>query len=124
MVRRINEAWSAEDSPPPDETEQMFDAYILDFMSRRKLDTDLSLLVAFYDEIDVCIKADLCDEGAAREFFSSPASDLYFSFYSYLASIKKEYRDDHFAHGLEVLARPLRKPNDATGTTDHPIVNP
>lgn len=69
---------------------------------------ELTVVVRFFDALEICIDRDLCDEAAAMAFFSDPVVSTWGNF----GEILKDRRDldDNHAVGLDRLyARMTRK---------------
>lgn len=91
--------------------EQALSEYINSEIGNNKLEKDTALLLSFFDSLQTCSCAKLCDEGTALQFFGKQAYDFHGLYHPYLVSQRDNLRDTSFGAGVESLAHSYKNKN-------------
>lgn len=93
--------------------------YLAAIIEKEKLATPIATVMDFYDELEACTSADLCDRDTAVRFFGKYAWDFHGLLHPYIEDQRGELHDafigvgiDHFARSYrDVLRRQQSAPN-------------
>lgn len=112
VTMHLEEFWNAraEKVLKPVGGEQALATYINSEIGNNKLENDTSLLFSFFDSLQACTCAKLCDEDTMHQFFGKHAYNFHLLYYPYIAEQRKNLRDASFGVGVEALARSYKKP--------------
>jgi hypothetical protein len=77
------------------------------------IETELWLIMDFFDGVAVCIVENLCDAQTAHQLLSARAQDLYETFYQYI-EVQRIGSSSKFGLGLETIATAGRAPARCT----------
>lgn len=77
-------------------------------IDKRAIETDLLLLMDFFDGVTVCVITELCDADTTEKLFSGRARELYINFFNYIDLQRNTIAGAKFGIGLETVA--LAKP--------------
>lgn len=85
--------------------ERVLYVYLDAEIRRNRLEGDVSLLNAFFDNLRTCTCANLCDLATVERFFGKDASDLNGLLFPYAAEQRKRLNDASIGASLELLAK-------------------
>jgi hypothetical protein len=69
------------------------------------IETELLLLLDFFDGVAVCVTSELCDNDTAIKLFKPRALDLYINYYQYISGQRGALTRRNFGVGLEAIAK-------------------
>lgn len=87
-----------------------FKAFQVEMLKQDDIETELLLLLDFFDGVAVCVTSELCDNDTAIKLFKPRASDLYVNYYQYISEQRGASTKRSFGVGLEAIAK-SRLPN-------------
>lgn len=79
--------------------------FILKVIKSEGLEQNIFQLIAFYDSLEVCIRASICDSEAALSFLHSDAQALFRLHYNFIMSVRKSRKDPTVGFDLEQFTR-------------------
>jgi hypothetical protein len=109
--RRIASVW---DDKLPQQTDLLekkpfVDADYRQFMIATVKETgiaqDVALIIEYFESLEVCIRAKICDGDAAAQFLKPEALNFFRQHATHIKFIRDARRDPRFAHVLEVFAK-------------------
>ena len=83
---------------------QKWNDYILNAVKNDRIETDLFLLLDFYDGIDACTRRTICDADTVGALFQPRAAELFHLFYPYIKDLRDHGGEGTFASGLQRIA--------------------
>ncbi|MEY4684446.1 MAG: hypothetical protein RLZ25_905 [Pseudomonadota bacterium] len=111
---RKNEIFKISTQP---DAEVQFARYLERIMDEQDLDVLLNKILEFFDELNICAEANLCDEKTAIRFFGKYAWDFSGLMKPYIWHLREEYHDPTIGLGMLRIAhrfRLLQKENSST----------
>ena len=82
------------------ESDTEFPLYLKRIVAERKLEIPLTTLLEFFDELNICADAHLCDEKTAIRFFGKYAWDFSGLMKPYIVQLRGEYHDPMIGVGI------------------------
>jgi len=119
---RLELFWSkrAENVLNPTGGVQTLSSYINSEISKNGLENDIAPLLSFFDSLQTCTCAKLCDVGTTLQFFGKQAYDIHGMYHPYIVSQRASLRDNSVGTGVEALARSYKNRNMNTYCVDSP----
>ena len=68
-----------------------------------KIETDLVLVMDFFDGVVYCAAKNICDTDISYDLFYARARELYVTFYQYIQAQRSSFAGNDFGAGLETL---------------------
>lgn len=75
-----------------------------------KIETDLSLVMDFFDGVVYCAAKNICDADISYDLFYARAKEIYLSFYQYIQAQRSSFAGNEFGAGLETLVTIKKTP--------------
>jgi hypothetical protein len=69
---------------------------------------DVALVIEYFDSLEVCIRAKICDGPAAAQFFKAEATSFFRQHYRHIQRVREERHDERFAQDLERFTKRAR----------------
>lgn len=85
-----------------------FAKYLTRTIEKEKLASPISTVMDFYDELEACTSANLCDRDTAVRFFGKYAWDFYGLLHPYIEDQRRELHDAFIGVGIDHFARSYR----------------
>ncbi len=95
----------AEAAKDPKELEKL----VIGMIAKKDIETDILLLMDFFDGVSACVVNNLCDADTTQKLFSARARELYLNFFQYIALHRSTIATVDFGLGLETIARTGQK---------------
>lgn len=89
--------------------EKAFAQYLTNTIEKEKLESPIATVMDFYDELEACTSADLCDRATAVRFFGKYAWDFYGLMHPYIEAQRADLRDAFIGVGIDHFARSYRE---------------
>ena len=106
--QRITNAWLANEeeflSVLKEKSVDEISIYVLGVIDKNDLQTDIEVVTGFFDQLDVCIRRELCDQVTALELFGRVAEAFNNQHFPYLQLVRERRKDNTFARGLDRIA--------------------
>ncbi len=74
-----------------------------------KIETDIGLVMDFFDGVVYCAAKNICDPQISYDLFYARGRELYVTFYQYIKAQRGSFAGNDFGAGLETLVK-LKKP--------------
>jgi hypothetical protein len=74
-----------------------------------KIETDIGLVMDFFDGVVYCAAKNICDPQISYDLFYARGHELYVTFYQYIKAQRGSFAGNDFGAGLETLVK-LKKP--------------
>lgn len=78
---------------------------VLGVVDAKKIETDLLLLMDFFDGVAVCVVTELCDADTTEKLFSGRAREIYVNFLDYIDVHRQTIAGAKFGIGLQTIAQ-------------------
>ncbi|NBY23205.1 MAG: hypothetical protein EBQ73_10370 [Gammaproteobacteria bacterium] len=69
-------------------------------VEEQKLEIPMTVILEFFDELNICTEANLCDEKTAVRFFGKYAWDFSGLMKPYIVQLRSEYHDPMIGMGI------------------------
>lgn len=107
----INEAWSDNlenliELFKKNKSDEAYSKFVIDVVSNNNLDNDVDKILRFYEESAVCVNSNLCDEETIRSFFQTDAKPFFNTFYPYICSQRKRWKDEKIWETVQAFYNP------------------
>lgn len=76
-----------------------------EMLKQDKVETELLLLLDFFDGVAVCVASELCDNDTAIRLFKPRATDVVVNFYQYISVQRATSARQDFGLGVEAIAK-------------------
>ena len=80
-------------------------ATIANVVRNGKIETDLLLVMDFFDGVVYCAAKNICDAEISYDLFHSRARELYIPFYQYIQTQRGSFAGNDFGAGVETLVK-------------------
>ncbi len=84
--------------------EQEYEQFVLKVVRDAKLEADIFALASFFESVQACAHANICDEVTAKSFFCSDAVSFFHLHYRFIARERLKRKDPGLAELLEKFA--------------------
>jgi hypothetical protein len=74
----------------------------------KQLGAKIDEMLAFFEQLAVCVKHNLCDSPTAQELFQGPAREFFNQFYPHFCSVRRRWKDEEHAARLEAFVYPAQ----------------
>lgn len=82
--------------------------YVTDTIEKEKLEPAIATVMDFYDELEACTSADLCDRATAVRFFGKYAWDFHGLMHPYIEAQRAALHDGFIGVGIDQFSRAYR----------------
>lgn len=112
--RTLEDAWNAKSDQvfalmAAPGGEARLTAFIAETIAAEKLDPQITTVVDFYDELQACTEASLCDHDTAVRFFGKYANDLDGLLTPYFQQQRNDLHDPLIASGIDYFSVEYRR---------------
>jgi len=108
---RVESFWGANTEAvfkESNESEKALAAYVLYSIRTQGLVNDTELIIEFFEDINICTRAKLCDEATAIRFFGKRSFDFFGLNFPYIAEQRHRTKDNSFGCGVESFKKSYR----------------
>ena len=78
----------------PAELSKAYNDFVIQMAKSAETQRKLEISFSFYEEIAICVERELCDREVINSFFSDEARSLFNSFYPYVCSLRRQWKND------------------------------
>ena len=83
------------------EMEKAYGQLIVDIVEKHRMSLQLKTLLAFHEEVVLCVNTALCNEQVARDFFTTDAKELFKGFYPFICDERRKWKNDKIGQRVE-----------------------
>lgn len=119
---QLNEFWNARAADvfaQQKAGEAQLSAYVDGAIREHRLESNVELLVSFFENLRACTCAELCDQATVNRFFDKHAYDWHGLLYPYLAKQRERLCDPTFGESLGLLAKTRNQKDLATAKIEY-----
>ena len=84
-----------------EQLEKEYRQLILNVVKKHHLSLQLKTLLAFHEEVVLCVNTSLCNEQVARDFFTTDAKELFNGFYPYICEERRKWKNEKIGQRVE-----------------------
>ena len=80
-----------------DNEEALNNAYnklILKMTGKPTTQRNIEIIFSFFEEVTICVEKELCDKEVIQLFFNNDAKSLFNSYYPYVCSLRRQWKND------------------------------
>lgn len=77
-----------------DELSKAYNQFILSVTDKATVQRNLEIAFSFFEEAAICVERELCDSAVIQSFFLNDAKSLFNSYYPYVCSLRKQWKNN------------------------------
>ena len=93
----------------PSATNKQYHDFVLQLIKTQKIETEIMLLIQFFETLETCSTKRICDTKVVHSFFGGYARSFYHLHYPFIVQWRQDWNDPSFAKGIETFAKPSRQ---------------
>jgi len=84
----------SKNNEPQEALNRAYNELIIKITSNLNTQRNLEIVFSFFEEVAICVERELCDQSVIESFFTNDAKSLFNSYYPYVCSLRRQWKND------------------------------